>query len=1163
MGDQRHDAHAEELLAHSAWLRALALRLSRDADDADDLVQETWLASLRRSPDEREKVRPWLSKILLNAFRMRLRGDTRRSAREEASHIVEDGPAADVLVARAEMQRMLVDLVLKLDEPYRSTVLLHFSEGMSLADIARSQDVPQGTVRWRLKFALDRLRVALDVEKGGRKQWAVPLLAFSKGFLVAQKTSKAVAIAALLLLLLVVGGVILYRRGSHPPGSAESGSSHGGGGGGALISGHGGTTSSSGDSDEALPRWLAQPGVAARRIAGRVTFNGTPVAGAAVELASVASEAGLVAAPRKTTDASGSFDFGTQLAMEWSVRASSPGKTSATIELDLRDPTSRPAPDHLELRLGTCSAAIFGNVRDASGGPIVGARLLHLNVDGPAMGPTGSTSVPGGPSVITDDKGGYELCAEAKWPGWVSVDVSADGYGAIVFTGLVPGRMRVDFALVPEATINGRVVDAETGQPVPHAYVFVPRGAPGSETTAQRATFSDDAGKFKLDRVAPGPHVVFAEGAGYVSSSRGVPVTIDAGQTSAEIVIRLDHGSTIRGVVRKDEKPVAGAHVSFVGTDDVWRRPIALSQSDGSFVLTSVPRGTIQFTALPYDVTTPETFLVSLPEHDGVVLDVKERGAIVGHVTRDTKPVPGAHLFINGPNERELPPVIADADGHYEVHGLRAGPWTVAASSERDGAFGTEPKAVDVRLGKTSEVNIDLAFAASISGKVVDQTGAPVPGVAVLFRHTQMDDAGWAVTSLDGTFRAAMMTGGGQYTPTVRLRPLSMLALRPASGADFPLITVSDGGSAVTGIVLAVKIDHMTISGKVVDAAGGPVPDVRVVAELLEGSGEPLFWRGLQDPAATTDVEGKFAIDDLIDGTYALRARSSTGSETTQLGVRAGTTGLSIVLAEPGVIEGTLAGFKTQPQISAIREHSTMAPIFASPQGSAFVLRDLTPGTYVVSARSASEGATATVVVHAGTTAHATLTSKGSGIVAGHVIEFRSRKPVEGITCSALPRIENTTPIGTSGGGVATNNGGAFLIPAAPAGEVVIQCEGLRGLYSDGLRAVTLQPGKRLDVDVPVVGVAQPTPISGFGCDFVDGALVPTLSRIEPGGPAAVAGLQNGDVIVSVDGASITELSPQGVWILITNRTTGSKVKLGAMRAGKSVTAEVVLGPLR
>jgi hypothetical protein len=428
------------------------------------------------------------------------------------------------------------------------------------------------------------------------------------------------------------------------------------------------------------------------------------------------------------------------------------------------------------------------------------------------------------------------------------------------------------------------------------------------------------------------------------------------------------------------------------------------------------------------------------------------------------------------------------------------------------------------------------------------------------------------VSSIDGTFRAATMTGGGQYSTTVRLRALSTVALKPASGKDFPLITLGDGTSEVTGIVLAVKIDHLSISGKVVDAAGGPVPDVRIVAELLEGDGAPKFWRGLQDPATTSDVDGRFTIDDLLDGTYALRARSSTGGEATLIGVRAGAKDLSLVLAEPGSIEGTIAGFATTPQISAIltaskagqvftAQTSNTAPVFTTPQGTAFALRNLTPGTYIVAARSASEAASATVVVQAGGTAHVTLTSKGSGALAGHVVDFKSRTPVEGMTCRAWPRVDATAAAVGGAPGVTTNKQGVFQIAAAPAGDIVIACDGLQSLYSDGIRLVTVQAGKQLDVEVPIVawnsGVHV---IAGLGADIDTSGLVPTLVRVEPGGPAAAAGLQNGDVITAVDDASVAELSPRGVIILIINRAPGTKVKLAVTRAGKTVTAEAVLG---
>jgi RNA polymerase sigma-70 factor (ECF subfamily) len=168
----------EALLEHAAWLRHLAAGLVRGDGDADDLVQETWLAALRSPPREQGPARNWLGEVLRNASRMRARSAGRRARREaELGSLVE--PAAlspEVLLARAEAQRRLSTLVTELAEPLRSTILLRYFEGLSAAEIARRQGVPAGTVRWRLKTGLDRLRAALDGESGGdRRRWGALL----------------------------------------------------------------------------------------------------------------------------------------------------------------------------------------------------------------------------------------------------------------------------------------------------------------------------------------------------------------------------------------------------------------------------------------------------------------------------------------------------------------------------------------------------------------------------------------------------------------------------------------------------------------------------------------------------------------------------------------------------------------------------------------------------------------------------------------------------------------------------------------------------------------------------------------------------------------------------------------------------------------------------
>ncbi|HVS11050.1 MAG TPA: sigma-70 family RNA polymerase sigma factor, partial [Planctomycetota bacterium] len=167
---------ADELLAESRWLQALARSLVKEPDAAEDIVQETWLAALRRRPAVRESLRPWLARVLRNQAAL-LRRNRLHGARDQAELVDEPLPSAADLVVRAETHRMLVGAIIELEEPYRSTVLLRYYDGLSSAEIARRRRVPGPTVRTQLRRGLERLREKLDQEHGGdRQRWVLALV---------------------------------------------------------------------------------------------------------------------------------------------------------------------------------------------------------------------------------------------------------------------------------------------------------------------------------------------------------------------------------------------------------------------------------------------------------------------------------------------------------------------------------------------------------------------------------------------------------------------------------------------------------------------------------------------------------------------------------------------------------------------------------------------------------------------------------------------------------------------------------------------------------------------------------------------------------------------------------------------------------------------------
>lgn len=1159
MENLERDPQLADLTAELAWLRRMARALVRD-DDAEDVAHDAWLAGDARAPADADARRPWFGRVVTNLVRMRARARGRREAREAAiADLAQEARRPDELVERVELQHLVAGEVLRLAEPYRATILMHYMEELSCAEIARKLAIPEGTVRRRLKVALDQLRARIaDRERRAGGIAILGPLAFGGSrppAAIGALAMKKLLVALVVLLVLLVGAALWRSRAPAEPASAPAVGSSSVGAAAGSAKGVGSDVAAS--ADAAIPRWLVQPGAPARRIAGRVTSRGAPVAGASVELASIASEAGLAASPRVTTNTAGEFDFGAEPALEWSVRASAPGRAPAMLELDLRDPTGHPAPDHLELALGDCTSAMYGTVRDASGGTIANARVTLVPANAPRR-------VHGGPGVTTDAKGAYELCAETRWPGWVALEAAADGYASVVIRTIVPGRMKLDIALVPEAVISGRVVRDDTGAPVPEAYVYIPERRGRTEATPVRGAFTDASGRFRLERVTAGRHLVYARAAELVASE-GMPVTVGVGQTSPELELRLAAGSTVRGVVRDGTTAVAGARV--VAADAFGPRASAVSQGDGSFVLVGVPRGEVRFTAFPYEVDKPLTFHVAEPEHAGVVLEVESRGTILGHVVRGRAPAPGATIDIHGPNDGELSEVRADASGRFEVHGLRAGPWTLFASDDRVGAFGRAPETVHVQRGETSELTIDLAYAASVAGRVVDQSGAPVPGVTVTFENTRSDDAGFAATADDGAFRAAMMTGGGDYRVTVRPSAENPAQFQPAAGGEFPTIAIADGSTAVTGVVLAIQLDKLAISGTVVDSDGAPVADARVIASLAD-RGQPAEVRaGVQQAASTSDVDGRFSIDGLPSGIYALRGRATTGVEATLPSVPAGKSGVTLVVPSPGSLDVALANFKATPQVTALRKDliNLELPTYATAQGSGFSFKTLSPGSYLVAARSASEVATQTVEVAAGRTTRITLTGGGTGTISGHVRVFKTGAPVEGMTCRAAARQGIQIVPAATADAVRSAADGAFSLAAAPGGEIAVSCDGLWRNFSTGVRAVTLQPGQRLDVDVPVVALTEEPGITlaSLGAGFDPAVLVSRLVGLQPRGPAASAGFAEGDVIVAVDGAGVTELSPNGVWSLIVNRPPGSRVALRALRGGKTINGEVVLANAR
>ena len=152
---------SENVQAAIPALRRYARALTRNADIADDLVQDTLVRALRSEHlFHGGEVRSWLYTILTNLNRNRLRSLARRPALSP----IDDNDAPDMAGPEAggrDIERALATLV----DDQRTALLLVVLEGLSYREVAEVQGVPIGTVMSRLARARAQIKSFLDGER--------------------------------------------------------------------------------------------------------------------------------------------------------------------------------------------------------------------------------------------------------------------------------------------------------------------------------------------------------------------------------------------------------------------------------------------------------------------------------------------------------------------------------------------------------------------------------------------------------------------------------------------------------------------------------------------------------------------------------------------------------------------------------------------------------------------------------------------------------------------------------------------------------------------------------------------------------------------------------------------------------------------------------------
>jgi RNA polymerase sigma factor (sigma-70 family) len=738
---QDEAAFAALVRRHGRLVLGVCRRLLHGRADAEDAFQATFIVLFRRarSLDRRGSLAAWLYTV---AYHVALRARADAARRRLRERRVVDMPRTECPAEAVwrDLQPVLDDELNRLPEKYRTPVLLCYVEGKTYEEAGRLLRLPVGTVKSRLARARQTLRrrltrrgitlagaalaavlaerAAADVPSplaastlqttlllasGEAPTASVPAVALAEGVLKAMFATR-LKIATVLLVtagVLALGAGLLSRpalaqRTGAPPAPAPAQ-----------------TAGATGQAAQPVPVPPRTEPVQEIAVTGRVEDPaGKPVRGAEVaavqwELLRFSSweREALVETrrtARTTSDAEGRFRLTVPqpapARWRWlGVLARAPGHGIGWANV-AADATRAEA----EVRL-LPEGTIAGRLVNIQGGPAVGVKIRAVRMTWHKGDDWRVLPVPGDfVSATTDDRGRFAFRGVGRD---LNVHLEIDDPHCApkvldVSTGEPEKAGHLLIGVAPPQVVEGRVVCADTGEPVANATLEVQtntRSEQGYLTPVGIVSGRTDArGRFQVS-AHPGSAGGFVvahppQGLPYLAGSR----TFDwpRGAVRQEVEVKLSRGVMLHGQVREapSGKPVANASVQNGGN---WPGRV-LTAADGSYTL-AVPPGRVHILvtapALDYIAEPVGSALLALGKpggdalyyHAAAALDLKKeekakelsftlrRGVTLQGtlVDPDGKPVKDAVMLVGHfrpPWEKALSPIEID-NGHWELRG--------------------------------------------------------------------------------------------------------------------------------------------------------------------------------------------------------------------------------------------------------------------------------------------------------------------------------------------------------------------------------------------------------------------------------------------------------------------------------------------------------------
>lgn len=586
----------QRLLAEQPFVRSLAKQLV--VEDADELVQQTYLRAIEDGAAGIEKPRNWLGQIVRHLAANMRRGNRRREQHHRAAAVQAMVPSAAELVAREEVRKALIAAVNRLSPPLRTVVLLRWFEGLPPRKIAELLQVPAATVSTQLQRAHERLRHLLDAEHGGdRRAWLLPLVplaarpplptppltpalpAMTTGAIVMTIKGKMMIAAA----LAAAAGAWMWAGGSVEPPTAPPVAT----GGDNVDPAHAGTDQPpdvlASEVDDVAREVVAakapEPTVATTGsliVHLRFAEDQTPAPGRMMVLVRRGLDSRF-AGTRRRTDETGTIRYDD--VPPGSMYVSPVNHRGKRVEIV----SDEVAEVDVEVEIGM---TLHGTVVDQAKRPVAGA-LVETTI---------MASADAYPEVmaVTGADGRFTIRAANKW---CLVAARAEGHTASNVRFLLSKEGNTsDVELVlgnAGGSVAGVVVDA-AGDPVANAAVIIGEGElsgiTGRENIPPFAALArtDEHGKFLALGIVPGKQRMQSRAVGFAPWSGDCQVTAGATET---VRISLHAGATIHGVVYDDAGNAANATELRIGESSDVGFVRVQSGADGSFVMSGLQAG--------------------------------------------------------------------------------------------------------------------------------------------------------------------------------------------------------------------------------------------------------------------------------------------------------------------------------------------------------------------------------------------------------------------------------------------------------------------------------------------------------------------------------------------------------------------------------------------